>query len=213
MGLALVVIASPVIAGDRCAASAPAEVKEAVRVFESNPKRAHVLLTRANALGDPDGAFNLGLLHMKGLGVPKSQTNALPFFRSAATCGHTPAQLNAAQILMESSAGQAEAAKWFAAAAAGGNRTAAYNMAHMYDEGVGVRPDGALAHRYYMMAAQQDHASAQWKLAVSYSLGNGVKRIINAQSIGCGRPRKTVIATRPPHWKRWQSRGNSQSNA
>ena len=67
-----------------------------------------------------------------------------------------------------------DAAKWFRKAAEQGNAGAQYNLAVMYDKGLGVPQDYSEAVRWYRKAAEQGDALAQYNLGVMYANGEGV---------------------------------------
>jgi TPR repeat protein len=68
----------------------------------------------------------------------------------------------------------AEAAKWFRKAAEQGDADARYNLALMYDVGMGVTQDYAEAVKWYRKAAEQGVAEAQYNLGNRYFNGEGV---------------------------------------
>ena len=55
------------------------------------------------------------------------------------------------------------------------NAQAQYNLGVMYDEGRGVRQDGAEAVRWFRQAAEQGLAEAQHILGAMYANGRGVR--------------------------------------
>lgn len=56
-----------------------------------------------------------------------------------------------------------------------GDADAAYEVADMYDFGLGVAPDSQKAFKHYLFAARRGHAEAQFKLANRYDNGVGVR--------------------------------------
>ena len=58
--------------------------------------------------------------------------------------------------------------------ALGGDASAQYRLAVMYEKGQGVKQDDAQAAAWYLKAAVQDDARAQFALAEMYSKGRGV---------------------------------------
>ncbi len=58
----------------------------------------------------------------------------------------------------------------------GGNATAQYDLATMYDGGQGVAQNYTEAMKWYRLAANQGMALAQFNLGVMYEAGKGVKR-------------------------------------
>lgn len=174
----LAAIAPPAFAARAgCANEGSNQVSQAVRLMERgpafDPARARVLLETADRAGSPDANFNLGLLHMRGLGVDRSDIAASKFFKKAAECGHTPAQFNLAQILLDSPRSQAAAAQLFAAAASSGHSIAAYNLGLMYAKGLGVKTDTRNAGKYFKQAADAGNADAMYNLGHLYSDDSG----------------------------------------
>lgn len=54
-----------------------------------------------------------------------------------------------------------------------------YQLAFIYDMGIGVTKDYELAFSYYSKASEQNHAKAQYNLAICYALAKGVAKDIN----------------------------------
>lgn len=69
--------------------------------------------------------------------------------------------------------GVAEAVRWYLAAARQDHPAAQYNLALMYDEGVGTPIDDAEAVRWYLSSAELGHAGAQYNLGAIYYTGEG----------------------------------------
>ena len=55
------------------------------------------LMNKANS-GDPEAQFGLGVVYQQGLGVDKSEYEAMRWYRFAANSGHTEAQNNLAYL-------------------------------------------------------------------------------------------------------------------
>lgn len=70
----------------------------------------------------------------------------------------------------------ANAAKWWAKAAAGGIADAQFCIGLCYSLGQGVPRDAAAASKWWKLAAEQDQADAQYFLGLSYSAGLGVTK-------------------------------------
>ena len=68
----------------------------------------------------------------------------------------------------------AEAVRWYRAAAEQGDVSAQYNLGVMYDNGESVPEDDAEAVRWFRAAAEQGDASAQYNLGFMYAIGEGV---------------------------------------
>ena len=65
------------------------------------------------------------------------------------------------------------AAKEFRAAAEHGNADCQFNLALMYEQGIGVGKDAKQAITWYRRAAEQGNSNAQYNLAVLYENGRG----------------------------------------
>jgi TPR repeat protein len=120
---------------------------------------------------------NMGVLHMKGVGVPQDHAEALRWFRLAADQGYIPAQNNIG-LMYESGLGvgrdYAEALRLFRMAADQGFATSQSNIGSMYMRGLGVPKDYTEALRWVRKAADQGNVAAQYNLGVLYMNGLGV---------------------------------------
>lgn len=167
------------LAKPACTRNEDGSVSEAVLLMTPGPnfapKRALTLLERAEKAGNVDAAFNQGLLYMNGWGVGKSDKVATPYFRKAAECGHTLAQFNLAQILIENHTTANEASKWYKLAASDGHAISAYNLGLMYVRGKGVSKDGAAAKKYFGQAAAAGHVNAMYNLGYMYDDTEGTQ--------------------------------------
>jgi len=66
--------------------------------------------------------------------------------------------------------------KNFRASAEQGNAEAQYNLAMIYDRGIGVKNDDSEALKWYLKAAEQGYAKAQYNLGMMYYFGKGVPK-------------------------------------
>jgi len=55
-----------------------------------------------------------------------------------------------------------------------GDAKAQYNLALIYDRGIGVKNDDSKALKWYRLAAEQGYAEAQYNLGMMYYFGKGV---------------------------------------
>jgi TPR repeat protein len=136
-------------------------------------------LKRPAQRGDPLAQNNLGYLYEHGLGVARSDADALGWYARAAEAGLPVAQFNLAMMLLRGKGIPADpkaAATWFAAAAGAGHAGAEYMTGECYRSGSGVPRDGALALSWYLKAARQGHAGAQLMAASVYHSGEGWRR-------------------------------------
>ena len=83
---------------------------------------------------------NLGVLHERGLGVPRDQPKAREWFERAAAAGNDFAMNNLGRV-SENGWGappdHTKAREWYEKAAAAGNRLAKGNLARLLDQGKG----------------------------------------------------------------------------
>ncbi len=125
--------------------------------------------------GNPHADRLLGIMYIKGLGVPQDDAMAMRWLRLAADKGLPDAQ-NEVGVLYRQGHGiernEAEAVKWFRLAADRGGLVAAQNnLADSYVLGLGVAQDFAEAFKWYRIAADQSSAYAENVLGVAYEHG------------------------------------------
>jgi TPR repeat protein len=133
--------------------------------------RAAVVLPELHRLadaGDPEAAFNLGLLYDIGHGVRQDWAAAMGWYKQAAVLGHPTATFNVG-VMYDAGRGVAqdptEAARWYRRAADLGIARADYNLGLMYLRGDGVKRDPALARRYFQAAERRGVGAAESHLA------------------------------------------------
>jgi TPR repeat protein len=129
-------------------------------------------------LADQDNPYAehaLGVMYVKGLGVPQDYPVAMRWLRLAADKGLAEAQ-NEVGVLYQQGLGvernQAEAVKWFRRAAdQGGSVVAQNNLADIYVLGLGVPQDFKEAIKWYRIAAGQGSSYAENVVGVAYEHG------------------------------------------
>ena len=129
-------------------------------------------------LADQDNPYAerlLGIMYVKGLGVPQDYAMAMRWLRLAADKGLPDAQ-NEVGVLYQQGQGverkEAEAVKWFRLAAdQGGLVVAQNNLADSYVLGLGVPQDFSEAFKWYRIAADQSSSYAENVLGVAYEHG------------------------------------------
>ena len=124
---------------------------------------------------NPQAERFLGIMYVKGMGVPQDYALAMRWLRLAADKGLPDAQ-NEVGILYQQGQGvernEAEAVKWFRLAAdRGGLVVAQNNLADSYVLGLGVPQDFAEAFKWYRIAAEQSSSYAENVLGVAYEHG------------------------------------------
>lgn len=129
-------------------------------------------------LADQDNTYAerlLGIMYIKGLGVPQDYALGMRWLRLAADKGLPDAQ-NEVGVLYQQGLGvernEAEAVKWFRLAAdRGGLAVAQNNLADSYVLGLGVPQDFGEAFKWYRIAADQSSSYAENVLGVAYEHG------------------------------------------
>ena len=124
---------------------------------------------------NPHAERFLGIMYVKGLGVPQDYAVAMRWLRLAADKGLPDAQ-NEVGFLYQQGQGvernEAEAVKWFRIAAdRGGLAVAQNNLADSYLLGLGVPQDFGEAFKWYRIAADQSSSYAENVLGVAYEHG------------------------------------------
>ena len=133
-------------------------------LFGKNKKSEAFKETEALAQkGDLSSLYNLGVMHLNGMGVKRDPSAAYHAFSKAAERGHPRAQFNLA-VMYNTGNGAAKnpvtAAHWFKQAADQGHADAAFNLSHLYFTGTGVAQDQREAHIYLQRAAEGGHPGA-----------------------------------------------------
>ena len=124
---------------------------------------------------NPSAERALGVMYVKGVGVPQDYTVGMRWLRLAADKGLADAQ-NEVGILYQQglgvARGEAEAVKWFRLAADhGGLVVAQNNLADCYVLGLGVAQDFTEAFKWYRIAANQGSSYAENVMGVASEHG------------------------------------------
>jgi TPR repeat protein len=129
------------------------------------------------SLADQDNTYAerlLGIMYIKGRGVPQDYGLGMRWMRIAANKGLADAQ-NEVGILYQRGWGvernEAEAVKWFRLAADQGLVLAQNNLADIYALGLGVPQDFGEALRWYRLAADQSSSYAENIIGIAYERG------------------------------------------
>jgi len=136
-------------------------------------KRLH---TQA-AQGDATAQYNLGVLYLKGHGVPQDYAKARQWWEKAAAQGDAVAQSWLGfqyERGLDVPQDYAKASQWYEKAAAQGDAKAQGNLGLLYANGKGVPQDYVKARQWYEKGAAQGDAWVQYKLGALYYNGEGV---------------------------------------
>jgi len=129
--------------------------------------------------GDDLSQHALGLMYMKGQGVPQNYTEALKWYFLAAEKGNGLSQQNLG-VMYSKGYGvpqdNAEAAKWYWRSAQQGIAEAQFRVGFLYSRGQGLPQDYAEGAKWYLKAAEQGLGNAQLSLGFAYESGRGVPK-------------------------------------
>lgn len=147
-------------------------------VVQAALAKAHGYFSQAAGKGDPNGLYNLGMCHARGLGVPRNDQSAFKCFRAAAEQGHPEAINNIGWFFREGKVVDKDlelATKWFAKSASYDNPFGQFNYALALQRGEGVKPDPEKAAKLLEAAANAGCVEAIDAWGVALWKGNGVK--------------------------------------
>lgn len=144
---------------------------------------AYQQLKTAAEQGHPDAQFALGRMYEYGHGVPRSDVEAVRWYRRAAEKGNPEAQFNLgvmyARGLGVSARSYTDAAQWLQRSAEQGSAKAQSNLGYIYAESSWASKDStnvSKAVRWYERAANQGDGWAQMKLGLMYAEGRGTAK-------------------------------------
>jgi localization factor PodJL len=112
--------------------------------------------------------------------IEAGQAGGLARLKAVADDGYAPAQFYLAKLYETGVSGvvksPAEARKWTARAADGGDRSAMHNLALYYFRGEGGPQDLSAAAKWFRKAAEAGVVDSQYNLGLLYESGSGVER-------------------------------------
>ncbi len=111
---------------------------------------------KAAAQGHSEAQFMLASMLERGAGVEKDEAKAIALYRQAANAGHVRAMHNLGAMLLKNATALTyrEAASWFGRAAEEGFPDSQYNLALLYEHGLGIEQDLSRAYQWYVEAAK-----------------------------------------------------------
>jgi localization factor PodJL len=131
---------------------------------EANPAEAAKWYRKAALQELPPAQYRLATLFERGAGVEQSATMAKHWYEKAAMQGNIKAMHNLGVLLAQGNPPDHNgAARWFAAAASRGVKDSQYNLALLYEGGLGVEKDPAEAFFWYLAASEQGDSDASSK--------------------------------------------------
>ncbi|MGD8940790.1 MAG: hypothetical protein PVJ72_15505, partial [Gammaproteobacteria bacterium] len=114
----------------------------------------------------------LGTFYRDGIGVAKSESEAIKWFRLAASWGISNAQKDLESLLRKQ---LIQSENGFNNNPQLSKPEHQYLLGMMYINGSGVEKDPNTALQWFLKAAQQNHSEAQYQLGQMYNTGMGVK--------------------------------------
>ena len=139
--------------------------------------------------GNANAQNNLGWMYQNGLGVERDYHEAVKWYKKAAEHGDSNAQYNLGYMYQNGLGVNRDyhgAIKWYKKAAERGNSNAQNALVYvqnmlgdMYFDGKGVSQDYSEAAKYYSDSAEKGNSYGQYRLAVMYENGYGVKQNLN----------------------------------
>ena len=122
--------------------------------MEQSFEKALTWFRRGVANGDALCQYELGLMHLQGLGVRKDPVLAADYFKEAANQDFASAQVNMGQLFLDQGDIQT-ATRFFDLAARHGHIEAFYHLAEISNNGVGRERSCGMATAYYKMVAEK----------------------------------------------------------
>lgn len=131
--------------------------------FEQDWAAARQWYSKAHLQGHELAKHNLGLIYMRGHGIPVNYAEALKFFKGAAGLGYPDSICNVGYFLRNGFACEKDldqAFELFEKAANLKSISAQYNLADCYENGIGTQKDLDQAIHWYRRAAEHGHEKA-----------------------------------------------------
>ena len=144
--------------------------KEAVETYD-NHTEAFSALNDLSEKGDPCAQSHVAYMYAHGLGAPQWYSQAVHWWRKAATQGRADAQFSLAESYVFGigvSQSYRDAVKWYLRAAKQDHVAALYRLGASYRDGKGVDGDAIEAERLFLKAANKGYAFAQNDLGAMY---------------------------------------------
>ena len=128
--------------------------------------------------GDVAAQVQLGVIYLRGDGVPKDDAEAMKWLRKAADQDNALAERYLAEMYFKGRGveqNNMEAAKWLRMAADQGDAESEHNLAVLYSQGQGVPRNLKQAVEWMRKSAEQGFAAGQHGLGMFYEAGDGVE--------------------------------------
>ena len=138
-----------------------------------NPAKAFDMFTKSAALGNARSMNAIAMLYQQGLGVGKSEQQALAWFSKAGNAGYTKAWYNMG-MLYKDKLDYANAYLYIDKAATIGDPQSIYSKGYMLYKGFGCQQDYRQAVKFFKQSADSGQARSMRFLGLCYRNGYGV---------------------------------------
>jgi len=147
------------------------ELLKGSALFKKDPIKASEWLRQAAEQGHAGAQHKLGIIYRGGMGLPKSESEAIKWLRLAAGWGVMEAQRDLDQLLTKQ---LVKPESGLTKLAEKGESNAQYQLGMRYVNGEGISKDPQKAVSWFKKAAEQNNPQAQYQLGKMYKEGIGV---------------------------------------
>lgn len=141
--------------------------------------RSFLMFSKAAAMKDANGLYNLGTCYVQGYGCTKDMDLALDCFRNASELGHPGAINNLGGFYRDGIIVRKDATmafRWFEKSAQFGNSYGQLNLGLAYQRGDGTEKNAEKAAELFKASAEQGNAEAMDAYGMCLYRGEGVKK-------------------------------------
>lgn len=153
---------------------------DGISAFKKKDYQAAMSILRSHAeAGNAQAQSYIGLMYRRGLGVARSDTEALYWYRLSANQGYAVGQNNLAvmyQLGYGVSKNYSEALRLYRLAVSQSFAGAQANLGRMHEKGLGVQQNHMEALRLYRLSVAQNNPLGQLYLGECYRHGIGVQK-------------------------------------
>ena len=150
-----------------------------------NPRKAFEWYNKASTQGHIIATLQVGVAYHFGKGTPKNMTQAIDFYEKAAQNGNKQAQHNLGNIYQYGTGGvpldMPKAFSFYRSASVAGFAPSQEKLGYMYYFGEGVKKDTAEGITWYVKAAEQNDAQAQYSLGTLYYEDKNLQDLAKAE--------------------------------
>lgn len=162
-----------------------------VAFYHQNYIEAQKALGAASEQGSVQSSYFLGVMSLRGLGVPANYKEAVRIFRSGAQKKHPESQVALAVMMIEgigTPQDYVQAANLLSGAAKSGNADAQLLLGWVFKNGIGVRENKMIAYALWNYVAAQGNEWARFNRdTMFYQLSED--ELYRAQNLSCNLPK------------------------